>query len=70
MRRHEWNLSDEQKDNLYRYLDDFQGLKPLYEAKQESEPCSDNLHEEESQSVFPTMKTGSTILSDSRLSQG
>jgi len=34
MRRHEWNLKQEQRDNLIKYLDDYPGLKALYEAKQ------------------------------------
>ncbi len=34
MRRHEWHLSDEQRDNLHRYLAEFPVLKALYEAKQ------------------------------------
>ncbi|MDA0272400.1 MAG: transposase [Proteobacteria bacterium] len=35
MRRHEWRLSSEQRDNLMIYLDDFPVLKVLYEAKQQ-----------------------------------
>jgi transposase len=34
MRRHEWNLSEKQSENLKRYLDDFPVLKALYQAKQ------------------------------------
>ena len=34
MRRHEWNLSEEQHENLMSYLEDHPGLKALYEAKQ------------------------------------
>jgi transposase len=34
MRRHAWNLSDEQRDNLSRYLEDFPVLEALYDAKQ------------------------------------
>ena len=34
MRRHQWNLSDEQYANLSRYLDEWPVLKALYEAKQ------------------------------------
>ena len=35
MRRHEWRLSSEQRDNLGLYLDDFPVLKVMYEAKQQ-----------------------------------
>ena len=35
MRRHEWRLSSEQRDNLMVYLDDFPVLKAMYEAKQQ-----------------------------------
>ncbi|WOJ95588.1 ISL3 family transposase [Congregibacter brevis] len=35
MRRHEWRLADEQKENLARYLDDYPVLKALYRAKQQ-----------------------------------
>jgi transposase len=35
MRRHEWRLKDEQKENLARYLDDYPVLKALYTAKQQ-----------------------------------
>ncbi|EED31157.1 transposase TnpA [gamma proteobacterium NOR5-3] len=34
MRRHEWRLKDEQRENLARYLDDYPVLKALYAAKQ------------------------------------
>ena len=34
MRRHQWNLSQEQRDNLARYLEPFPVLKALYFAKQ------------------------------------
>lgn len=34
MRRHEWKLSDEQRENLMNYLSDYPGLKALYHAKQ------------------------------------
>lgn len=34
MRRHAWHLSDEQCENLDRYLSDYPVLKALYEAKQ------------------------------------
>ena len=34
MRRHEWHLSDEQRDNLRRYLEDWPVLEALYQAKQ------------------------------------
>jgi len=34
MRRHEWNLKDEQRANLMNYLSDYPGLKALYQAKQ------------------------------------
>ena len=34
MRRHQWNLSKEQRDNLARYLEPFPALKALYFAKQ------------------------------------
>lgn len=34
MRRHQWNLSQEQRDNLARYLESFPVLKALYFAKQ------------------------------------
>jgi len=34
MRRHEWHLRPEQRDNLQRYLADYPGLAALYEAKQ------------------------------------
>ena len=34
MRRHEWRLSHEQRDNLRRYLSAFPVLRALYEAKQ------------------------------------
>lgn len=34
MRRHEWNLKDEQRVNLMSYLEDYPGLKALYLAKQ------------------------------------
>lgn len=34
MRRHAWHLSDEQRDNLGRYLRDLPVLEALYEAKQ------------------------------------
>ncbi len=34
MRRHEWNLKPEQRDNLQRYLGDYPALAALYEAKQ------------------------------------
>ena len=34
MRRHEWNLKDEQRVNLMNYLEDYPGLKALYRAKQ------------------------------------
>ncbi|MEM8493396.1 MAG: ISL3 family transposase [Pseudomonadota bacterium] len=34
MRRHEWNLTPEQQENLQRYLDDYPGLAALYDAKQ------------------------------------
>lgn len=34
MRRHEWHLSDEQRDNLSRYLAEWPVLEALYEAKQ------------------------------------
>ena len=32
MRRHEWHLRPEQRDNLQRYLADYPGLAALYEA--------------------------------------
>jgi transposase len=35
MRRHEWRLSREQRDNLMVYLDDFLALKVVYEAKKQ-----------------------------------
>lgn len=35
MRRHEWRLTSEQKENLARYLDDYPVLKALYMAKQQ-----------------------------------
>jgi transposase len=35
MRRHEWRLSSEQRDNLGLYLDDFPVLKVMYAAKQQ-----------------------------------
>ncbi|MBD3649054.1 MAG: ISL3 family transposase [Pseudomonadales bacterium] len=35
MRRHEWHLSDDQRSNLGRYLDDYPVLAAMYEAKQE-----------------------------------
>ena len=34
MRRHEWHLSDEQRQNLRNYLSDYPVLSALYEAKQ------------------------------------
>ena len=34
MRRHEWNLTPEQQENLQRYLHDYPGLAALYDAKQ------------------------------------
>lgn len=34
MRRHQWNLSQEQRDNLARYLEQFPILRSLYLAKQ------------------------------------
>jgi transposase len=34
MRRHEWKLSEEQRANQMNYLEDFPGLKTLYQAKQ------------------------------------
>ena len=34
MRRHEWKLSNEQRDNLAQYLKRFPGLEALYRAKQ------------------------------------
>lgn len=34
MRRHAWRLSEEQRDNLDRYLSDYPVLKQLYEVKQ------------------------------------
>ncbi len=34
MRRHQWNLSQEQRDNLARYLEQFPILRSLYHAKQ------------------------------------
>ena len=34
MRRHEWRLRPEQRVKLSQYLDDYPGLKALYEAKQ------------------------------------
>lgn len=34
MRRHEWKLRPEQKENLERYLNSVPGLKPLYDFKQ------------------------------------
>jgi len=34
MRRHEYNLKPEQRENLQRYLDDYPALTALYEAKQ------------------------------------
>lgn len=34
MRRHAWHLSDEQRENLDRYLRDYPVLRALYEAKQ------------------------------------
>jgi len=34
MRRHEWNLKDEQRPKLMNYLEDYPGLKALYQAKQ------------------------------------
>ena len=34
MRRHQWNLSDEQQHNLDRYLADYPILNALYDAKQ------------------------------------
>jgi len=34
MRRHQWNLSDEQQHNLDRYLSDYPVLEALYNAKQ------------------------------------
>lgn len=35
MRRHEWHLSDEQRQNLSDYLTDYPGLSAMYEAKQQ-----------------------------------
>lgn len=34
MRRHEWRLRPEQRENLQRYLGDYPALAALYEAKQ------------------------------------
>jgi transposase len=34
MRRHEWRLKPEQRENLQRYLSDYPALAALYEAKQ------------------------------------
>jgi len=34
MRRHQWNLRDQQRDNLDRYLEQYPVLKALYDAKQ------------------------------------
>jgi transposase len=34
MRRHEWRLKPEQRENLQRYLSDHPALAALYEAKQ------------------------------------
>ena len=34
MRRHEWQLSDEQRENLMNYLSEYPTLKPFYHAKQ------------------------------------
>jgi transposase len=34
MRRHQWRLTNEQKENLNRYLEQYPGLKPVYEFKQ------------------------------------
>jgi transposase len=35
MRRHRWNLTIDQRDNLYRYLNNFPGLKAIYDFKQD-----------------------------------
>ena len=35
MRRHKWNLKDEQIDNLYSYLNTLPGLKEIYDFKQD-----------------------------------
>lgn len=35
MRRHRWNLSIDQRDNLYSYLDSFPGLAAIYDFKQD-----------------------------------
>ena len=35
MRRHRWNLSIVQRDNLYRYLEGYPGLKAIYDFKQD-----------------------------------
>ena len=34
MRRHQWNLQNQQRDNLARYLQQYPVLKALYDAKQ------------------------------------
>ena len=35
MRRHRWNLKREQIDNLYSYLENYPGLKAIYDFKQD-----------------------------------
>jgi transposase len=35
MRRHRWNLSKDRIQNLYRYLENFPGLKAIYDFKQD-----------------------------------
>jgi len=34
MRRHRWHLKEQQKSNFYSYMDGIQGLKPIYDFKQ------------------------------------
>ena len=34
MRRHRWNLSIDQRDNIYKYLNRYPGLKEIYDFKQ------------------------------------